>query len=124
VLDTASSIGHYAPVGKPLEIFRSLPFPFDGGEFPATLGAVVQATVLSGEQPVREVVHASDGSWLVGDGVNDPNEPGAVGVTHIWHAIRLNPSMTELATMSPGHIATRTGPGDRWIITTHRWPHG
>ncbi|TDW71096.1 hypothetical protein EV653_5168 [Kribbella pratensis] len=57
------------------EMIRHLPFPFDDQGFPNTLGAVVQKTVLSGEQPAREVIHAPDGSWLVGDGVNDPTHP-------------------------------------------------
>jgi len=60
------------------EIHRVLRFPFDGSVVPATLGAVVQRTVLDGTEPAREVVHAADGSWLVGDGVSDPNEPDAV----------------------------------------------
>ena len=54
-----------------------MPFPFPDGRFPDSLGAVVQRTVLSGDFPAREVVHTPDGSWLIGDGVNDPNQPGA-----------------------------------------------
>ncbi|UZN03773.1 hypothetical protein [Cellulomonas sp. S1-8] len=101
------------------EIFRHLPFPFEGGRFPSDLGAVVQRTVLSGEQPAREVVHAPDGSWLVGDGVNDPNVPGASTVTHLVHAYdahRWNTTIAELAGMPPGRIATRPGPGAPWTI--------
>jgi hypothetical protein len=64
-------------VGNGSEVFQHLPFPFEGGVFPEKLGAVVQRTVLDGHEPAREVVHADDGSWLVGDGVNDPNPPGA-----------------------------------------------
>ena len=40
-------------------MFQHLPFPFEGGRFPSSLGAVVQRTVLSGEQPAREVVEAN-----------------------------------------------------------------
>ena len=68
------------------EMFRSLPFPYPEDEFPAELGAVVQLTVLRGEEPAREVVHAQDGSWLLGDRVNDPNVPGAsveIGRAHV-----------------------------------------
>lgn len=100
----------------------SLPFPFEGGVFPQHLGAVIQRTVLHGDEPVREVVHADDGSWLVGDGVHDPNEVGACVVSHIWHAIERNTSMLELAAMPPGHMATRSGPGDAWLVSPSHWP--
>lgn len=99
------------------EMFQHLAFPFENQRFPSNLGAVVQRTVLSGEQPAREVVHAPDGSRLVGDGVNDPNPPGASIATHITHAIETNSSIAQLATMAPGHIAQRSGPGDPWRIT-------
>ena len=59
------------------EMFQHLPSPFADDRFPDSLSAVVQRTVLSGEYPAREVVHAPDGSWLIGDGVNDPHPPGA-----------------------------------------------
>ena len=98
-------------------MFQHLPFPFSGDRFPDALGAVVQRTVLSGELPAREVVHTPDGSWLIGDGVNDPNLPGASVATHVWHAISTNSSIADLATMPPGHIAQRSGPGHRWAIT-------
>jgi hypothetical protein len=98
------------------EIFRHLPYPFKDGRFPEELGAVVQQTVLTGELPAREVIHAPDGSWLIGDGVNDPNPPGASVATHIAHAIALNSSIAALASMPPGHIAQRTGPGSPWQI--------
>jgi hypothetical protein len=98
------------------EMFQHVPFPFPGNRFPGNLGAVVQRTVLSGEWPAREVVHAPDGSWLVGDGVNDPNLPGASVATHLSHAIEFNSSIAELATMPPGYVAERSGPGKRWRI--------
>lgn len=104
------------------EMFQHLPFPFQDGTFPRQLGAVIQRSVLRGEEPAREVVHAEDGSWLVGDGVNDPNEPGACVASHIWHAIDRNTSMIELADMPAGHIATRSGPCDGWRVSPHHWP--
>ena len=103
------------------EVVRHLPFPFDGDVFPSNLGAVIQLTVLRGEQPAREVVHAEDGSWLVGDGINDPNEPGAMIVGHIAHAIERNSSLAELASMPAAHIATRSDPGSAWVIEPHSW---
>jgi hypothetical protein len=97
-------------------MFQRLPFPFDDGRFPAQLGAVVQLTVLTGEMPALEVIHAPDGSWAVADGVNDPNLAGASRATHIAHVIALNSSIAELAAMPPGHIATRSRPGEPWTI--------
>src|SRR5665648_1232318 len=78
-------------------MFQHLPFPFEDGQFPSALGAVVQKTVLSGQRPAREVIHAPDGSWLVGDGVNDPNLPGASIATHIAHAIQRNLSLIHIS---------------------------
>ncbi len=98
------------------EMFRYLPFPFDDDEFPPQLGAIVQRTVLDGSEPAREVIHAPDGSWLVGDGLNDPNLPGASVATHLSHAIQRNSSIAALASMTPGHIAERRGPGDPWRV--------
>lgn len=99
------------------EMFRHLPFPFPDGRFPESLGAVVQRTVLSGELPAREVVHTPERDWAIGDGVNDPNLPGASVATHIWHAIATNSSIATLATMPPGHVARRSAPGEAWSVT-------
>ncbi|KQR08513.1 hypothetical protein [Cellulomonas sp. Leaf334] len=99
------------------EMFRYLPFPFEGDRFPDALGAVVQRTVLDGTSPAREVLHDHDGTWAIGDGVSDPNPPGASVATHIWHAIEWNSSIAELARMPPGTLARRAGPGDPWQIT-------
>jgi hypothetical protein len=101
----------------PREMFRVLPFPYKNDEFPAQLGAVIQHTVLDGVEPAREVAHWSDGAWTVGDGVNDPNLPGAAIATHIAHAVARNSSIASLASMPPGHIAQRDGPGDPWRIS-------
>ena len=98
------------------EIFQRLPFPYEGGRFPSNLGAVVQRTVLAGDLPALEVVHTPDGSWAIGDGVNDPNLPGAVEIAHIQHAVALDTSIADLATMPPGHIAERGGRGEPWEI--------
>jgi len=96
------------------EMFRELPFPYPGGVFPKQLGAVVQKTVLSGEEPARLVIHTQDNSWLVGDGINDPNEPGACVATHIWHVIEKDRSVAELASLGCGFQVTRDGPGEPW----------
>lgn len=102
---------------EPREIFRVLPWPYPGGTFPHDLGAVVQLTVLEGLMPALLVVHFDDGSWAIGDGVNDPNEPDASVATHIWHAIDRNSSIAELASIPPGHQANRRWPGDPWVVT-------
>jgi len=103
------------------EVFRQMELPFAGDRFPDALGAVVQLTVLNGLEPAREVIHAEDGSWLVGDGVNDPNAAGASTVTHIWHAIHQNSSIAELAIVPPGHMARRVGPGTEWRTEPLAW---
>jgi hypothetical protein len=103
----------------PREMFRSLQWPYPGNEFPAHLGAVVQLTVANGDRPAREVTHWADGSWTVGDGIDDPNVPGAVTVTHIAHAVAVDPSIRSLATMPPGHIAHRSSARRRWRIYQH-----
>ena len=104
------------------EMFRTLPWPFTSGSFPETLGAVVQRSVLDGHEPARVVIHSEDGSWLIGDGFNDPNEEGASIATHIAHALERNSSINELVNLPPGHVATRPGPGEPWIVERHVWP--
>lgn len=103
------------------QMFRYLPFPFERDTFHASLGAVVQLTILEGIEPAREVVHADGGSWLIGDGVNDPNPAGKSIATHIWHAIQHDSSIAALATLPRGHIATRSEPDDPWSVTPHHW---
>lgn len=100
---------------------RRLPFPFPDATFPAELGAVIQRTVLSGELPAREVIHTADNSWAVGDGVNDPNGPGASVVAHMAHVVERNSSVSSLASLPCGARATRGGPGKPWIIEEFRW---
>ena len=112
--------GQAATVSDDAEIFRQMPFPFDDDTFPTNLGAVVQRTILDGTEPAREVTHVADGSWLVGDGVNDPNAPGAVVVTHISHVVERNSSVADLATLPFGHVARRTQNGV-WVREPHVW---
>jgi hypothetical protein len=98
------------------EMDRHLPFPYEGGQFPGSLGALIQGTVLSGDVPARSVTHTPDGCWLIGDGVSDPSLPGASVASHISHAVQWNSAIAELATMEPGHIAERSDPGKPWRI--------
>ncbi len=85
------------------------------------LGAVVQRTVVEGTEPAREVIHAADGSWLVGDGANDPNVSGACLVLGLRHVVDRDQSMEELASLPPGHIAQRDELDAPWRITVHEW---
>jgi hypothetical protein len=104
-----------------VEVFRSLPFPFAGDVFPPNLGAVIQRTVLDGQVPALEIVHTADNSWLVGDGVNDPNEPGACVVAGIWHVIDLDPTIADLASLPVGQVASRSAVDAVWAFDVHEW---
>lgn len=101
------------------EVFHggTFPFPFEGGRFPRSLGAVVAATVVRGEAPPLQVVHFPDGDWGVTDGVTDPNAEGALTLTHMWHVLEGDPSLHELASLPRGYQADRDGPGRPWTIT-------
>lgn len=96
---------------------RQVPWPFPNDEFPADLGAVVQRTVLDGELPALMVAHAEDGSWMVGDGVTDPNESGATVATHISHVVERDPSVAALASLPPGRRADRDASGGMWVMS-------
>jgi hypothetical protein len=104
----------------PREMFQYMPWPFPNDEFPPQLGAVVMKTVCDGTGPALQVVHFPEGGWAIGDG-DDPNAPGACIATHIWHAIECNSSITELASMPPGHAADRDAPGSPWIVSEWDW---
>ncbi|MGW5668334.1 hypothetical protein [Micromonospora sp. NPDC003776] len=76
----------------------------------------------SGAQPAREVIHTGDNSWIVGDGVNDPNQPGAVVVTWIRHVVERNSSVAQLASLPVGQVAYRENLGRPLLIEPHPWP--
>lgn len=96
------------------EIFQYLPWPFETAQFPSNLGAVVHWTVASGEAPALFVGHTETNSWLVGDGVNDPNIPGACAAMCIWAAIKHNSSIRTLADLPMGWAAERDAPAASW----------
>ncbi|QGN47519.1 hypothetical protein GKC29_12155 [Micromonospora sp. WMMC415] len=102
------------------EVFRHVAFPFEDGRFPPNLGAVVQRTVLTGQEPARVVIHDGDNDWLVGDGVNDPN--GASVVACISHVADADPAVAALAALPVGYIAERDEPHLPWTISVHAWP--
>lgn len=74
-------------------------------------------TVISEGAPALQIVHGSDGSWAIADGVGDGNQPGACVAAHIWHVIKKDPTIAALATMPPGFQANRSSVGDRWRIS-------
>jgi len=103
-------------------MIRHMPFLFPDGRFPPELGAVIQRTVLEGHEPARELIHDADNYWVVGDGITDPNLPGASVASHMLHVIERNSSVAELSSLPLGHIAIREGPGTPWVVAPHDYP--
>ncbi|MDG4857581.1 hypothetical protein P8605_05315 [Streptomyces sp. T-3] len=96
-----------------LNMIRDVPFPFEGGQFPSDLGAVVQRSVASGGAPALVVIHDDENDWLVSDGVNDPNGDGVV--FHIAHLVNRDPAIAELASLPIGCIAFRDSVDASWV---------
>jgi hypothetical protein len=67
------------------------------------------------------VIHTDENSWLVDDGINDPNLAGATIVTAMVHLVDADPSLAELATLRCGEIAQREYSGAPWRIAIHEW---
>ncbi len=89
--------------------------------FPAKLGAVVQLTVMDGTEPVRLVIHDDQGDWLIGDGVNDPNLPGACKVICLNCVTAAHPTIAALAGMPRGQMAERASVDAPWQISHHSY---
>lgn len=85
------------------------------------LAGVVQRTVVRGELPARVVVHDDEGDWLIGDGVNDPNEEGACGIFHFTHIVRMDPSLMEVLDIPVGYAAFRESGSSPWEISPWRY---
>jgi hypothetical protein len=98
------------------EMFQARPWPFEGNRFPRDLGAVVMKTVLNEGRPVLQFVHSPDNSWLLADGVNDPNASGACIATHLRHVLEMDSSLEELASLPIGYQANRKALGEPWVI--------
>jgi hypothetical protein len=96
-------------------------FPFTDDRFPPTLGAVIQRTVLDGQQPARYVAHTEANDWIVGDDLNDPNVEGASVAVHIRHVVDDDPTLESLATLPTGFQAKRRSPGEPWTIEPFAW---
>jgi hypothetical protein len=102
-------------------LVRRLWWPYPGGRFPVNLGALVQRTILDGQEPVRVVVHDRVRDWGVGDGIDDPDQPGASVVSSMWRLADADPTLQELATMAPGTLAYRESPGDPWQFDDYEY---
>ena len=96
------------------EVFQHVPFPFPNDGFPAQLGATVQRTVADGELPALTVIHTADNSWIVLDGVNDPNLDCACVIDAMVHLVEDDPSLAVTAQLEIGHRADREHVGDVW----------
>ena len=96
------------------EVFQHVPFPFSDGRFPPHLDAMVQRRVVDGELPALTVIHTADNSWVVLDGVNDPNLDGACVIDAMTHLVEDDPSLAVLAQLDVGQRADREHAADVW----------
>jgi hypothetical protein len=99
---------------------RLLPWPFEDDKFPARLGVAVMHTVLNGEMPALQVVHAAEDWWRVADGVNSPNGDAST-TAHMQHVLELDPTLAELATLAPGFQADRDDVESPWVVSPFAW---
>ncbi|MET0415411.1 MAG: hypothetical protein ABW022_05260 [Actinoplanes sp.] len=75
---------------------------------------MVQRTVADGKLPALTVVHTADNSWIVLDGINDPNLDDACVIEAMVHLVEADPSLAATARLELGHRADREQPGDEW----------
>lgn len=81
------------------------------------VAGVMQRTIINGEMPALIVVHDDEGDWLIGDGVNDPNEDGACGIYHLSQVVSLDESLAEVMNLPAGFAATRESISSAWEIS-------
>jgi hypothetical protein len=91
--------------------------PDSGGDWPfdqaPNVAAITSEAVLAGS-PILLVVHYSeDDSWAFLDG--DDFEVAKGRVVGMGTALNLDPSVAEVADLSPGWVARRRSIGDAWI---------
>jgi hypothetical protein len=99
-------------VAKP----TAVAWPYEDSRFPPDLGVIVMRTILDGEMPVLQVVHAPEDWWGFADGVNSPNGDASI-TAHVHHVLDLDPSLVQLATLQPGSKADRDDPDAPWVVT-------
>jgi hypothetical protein len=95
--------------------------PSDASGSMGEVAGVVQRTIVNGEMPALVVVHDDDGDWLIGDGVNDPNEDGACGIFHLGHIVSMDPTLAEVMNLPIGYSAMRETASSVWEIS--RWEY-
>jgi len=103
-------------------MFRFVEWPFADGQFPRHLGATIMRSIFSGDRPALQVLHSPDNDWAVADGIDDPNADEDLTVAHLWHVIERDPTLRELASLLPGHVADREAVGEPWIVSRFEWP--
>ena len=103
------------------ELIIRAPFPFTDNVFPSELGAVVQRSVLDGEEPALFVAHTEDNEWLVGDGISDPNEEGACVVAAMVEVLAQDEKVAEVADLPTGMAAYRESADDTWQREPFTW---
>jgi hypothetical protein len=91
-------------------------WPFEEDRFPPDLGVVAMRTILDGEMPCLQVVHAAEDWWGFADGVDSPNGDASV-TSHVHHLLELDPSLHELAALPLGFQADRDDPHSPWVIS-------
>lgn len=89
--------------------------------YPDGLRVVVQRTVLEARLPALIVIHDDEDDWLVGDGVNDPNQAGSCVIAHMEHLIEVDPTLMELADLPLGCQARRSSPSRPWERSRHEY---
>jgi hypothetical protein len=92
------------------------PWPYEDDRFPRRLGVLVMKTILDGNMPVLQVVHAPEDWWGFADGVSSPNGDASITV-HVHHVLDIDSSLQELATLPPGFKADRDEPDSPWVVT-------
>jgi hypothetical protein len=45
------------------------------------------------------------------------NAEGATTVAHIWHVLKQDRTLLELASLPPGHVADREAVGAPWVVS-------
>jgi hypothetical protein len=95
----------------------------DGGapQFGPDTPVIVQRTVIDGNRPALFVIHDDEGDWLVGDGVSDPNLPGASGVFHMSHLLAIDSTIGQTADLPVGFFAERSSPDEPWVVAEFRY---
>lgn len=72
---------------------------------------------MRGELAARVVVHDEDGDWLVGDGINDPNEEDGRGLFHLVDVVMNDPSIQPALGIPSGFAGTRDSSEEAQVVS-------